>query len=65
MGGILVGLVVLWFTTAMGMVSRPEMQNYVEVTATEHLRLLREDIRAMNSSLCERLAEVEAVIRER
>jgi hypothetical protein len=44
------------------------MQDYVDVTATEHLRLLRSDIKAMNKSLVEvreRLAGVEAVLRER
>lgn len=66
-GGLL-GLALLWVTFAPTAVTRAEMQDYVDVTATEHLRLLRSDIKAMNKSLVEvreRLAGVEAVLRER
>jgi hypothetical protein len=44
------------------------MQDYVDATAVEHLRLLREDFKTMNESLVEvreRLAGVEAVLREK
>ena len=67
--GVLVGLAVLWLTVAPDNVSRGEMVSYVEATAIEHLRLLREDIRNVDESLDEvaqRLAAVEAVLsRER
>ncbi|KKN80412.1 hypothetical protein LCGC14_0330050 [marine sediment metagenome] len=67
--GVLVGLAVLWLTVAPDNVSRAEMVSYVEATAIEHLRLLREDIRNVDESLDEvaqRLAAVEAVLsRER
>ena len=66
---VVVGLVVLWLTLAPNTVSRGEMVSYVEATAIEHLRLLREDIRNVDESLDEvaqRLAAVEAVLsRER
>jgi hypothetical protein len=66
--GVLVGLTVLWLTMAPDLISRAEMTSYVEVTAIEHLRLLRGDIKGMNQGLSEvaqRLAAVEAVLRER
>jgi hypothetical protein len=67
MGG-LVGLALLWVTFAPETVTRAEMQDYVEVTSTEHLRLLRSDLRDMRKALVEvgeRLAGVEAILREK
>ncbi|KKK93395.1 hypothetical protein LCGC14_2693320 [marine sediment metagenome] len=66
-GGLL-GLAFLWITFAPMAVIRAEMQDYVDVTATEHLRILRGDIGVMNQTLVrvrERLAGVEAILRER
>jgi hypothetical protein len=66
--GGLIGLGLLWAAIAPTSVTRAEMQDYVDVAATEYLRLLRSDIKTMNESLMEvreRLAGVEAVLRER
>ncbi len=66
--GGLGALAFLWIMTAPSTVTRAEMHQYVEATATEHLRLLRADIKFMSSTLSrvgERLAAVEAVLRER
>lgn len=62
-----ISLILLWAMFAPGTVSRAEMQGYVEVTAVEHLRLLREDLRDQRTLLIEvsqRLAGVEAILRE-
>jgi hypothetical protein len=66
--GVLCGLVLLGATMAPTIVTRGEMQDYIEVTATEHLKLLREDLHGMREALSEvgqRLSAVEAVLRER
>lgn len=66
-GGI-VALGLLWVTFAPGTVTRAEMQTYVDVTATEHLRLLRQDFKETQKVLVEvreRLAGVESILRER
>ena len=66
--GGMVGLGLLWAALAPSAVTRAEMQDYVEVTATEHVRLLREDFKTMSEVLVqvrERLAGVEAVLREK
>lgn len=66
-GGIL-GLIMLWVTFAPGTVTRAEMQEFVDVTATEHLRLLRGDLRNVQEALIsvrERLSGVETILRER
>ncbi len=66
-GGLL-GLAFLWVTFAPTAVTRAEMQDYVDVTATEHLRLLRKDFKETQKVLVqvrERLARVEAVVREK
>ncbi len=68
LAGGLVSLLLLWVTFAPETVTRAEMQSYVMVTATEHLRILREDMSRATSKLgevCERLSAVEAVVRER
>lgn len=65
--GGLMGLALLWLTFAPGTVTRAEMQNYVDVTATEHLRILRKDLGGVRETMvevCQRLAGVEAVLRD-
>lgn len=64
-GGLL-AIAMLWVTSATGTVTRSEMQEYVDVTATEHLRLLRDDLRNVQEvlmSVRERLSGVETILR--
>lgn len=59
-------LAFLWIMVAPENVTRGEMQDYIQVTAVEHLRLLRDDIKSVNTTLNklgERVAAVEAVLR--
>lgn len=66
-GGLL-ALSFLWVTFAPTTVTQAEMQHYVDVTATEHLRLLRQDFKDTQEVLVqvrERLSRVEAVVREK
>ena len=61
-------LALLWVMIAPENVTRGEMQDYIQVTAVEHLRYLREDLKEVTEALGEvtqRLAGVEAVLRER
>jgi hypothetical protein len=61
------GLVAMWLAFAPNAVTRAEMVSYVEVTATEHLRILRGDFRCVTKELTkvrERLAAVEGALRE-
>lgn len=63
-GGLL-GVGLLWLTYAPDTVSRAEMVSYVEVTASEHLRFLRTDIRVMAGTLRnvhERVIRMEAIL---
>lgn len=67
LAGGLVGLVMLWVTFAPATVTRAEMHSYVMVTATEHLKILRVDIAAVQlkmGEVAERLSAVEAVVRK-
>ena len=66
--GCLAGFFLMWMTFASTAVARPDMENYVQETAVEHLKILREDLRDLQKTMTgvgERLAAVEAVLRER
>ena len=66
--GACLGVGLLAMSVGANTVTRVEMQEYIEATATEHLRTLRADLRSVNTTLSrvgERLAAVEAILRER
>lgn len=61
-------LALLWVMVAPENVTRGEMQDYVQATAVEHLRLLRADLKDVDATLDnvgQRLAAIEAVLRSR
>jgi hypothetical protein len=63
--GGLVGVGLLWAAYASETVTRAELVSYVEATTTEHLRLLRVDMRIMTETLRdvrERVIRMESIL---